>query len=410
MERRWAADRRARPPTPVPGEAQQKRGLQPAIVALQRAVGNQGMARIVQRSPLKHAQHKPKPVGAEQAGYDYTDADTIITDWFADNYAVLHLREQAEAEAIKNFTAFTDIKDPPDLSNAMIAAVFDTVTSLIPGASLIKTGITMGVFAHDIVGLRKSLAADDIELDTSQLSGPSEEHKKTAEKIYGAYEKGHQIGEGAVKVKEAYDKVEEQRRAASEAQARATELAELGIKRLSKFEDAIGTLEKQRNAARQWLKEARDAGRHRGGLSALVASYLGPSPKLGDAKESISKKLAENFELAFYKAKFGDLNLYHSTIEWTDTTEVNESYFTTGEQYVRNDRYVKDRSLTMAVRLRVAALVGNPSLAYDDLAIARILGMTVIVHVDKENRSKAELERGQQELQQRYGRRMPGEV
>lgn len=409
MERLRAVDVQRMATRPASLAAQPKAGLQPALVALQRAVGNKGMARIVQRQPRK-PRPKPKPVSSERAGYDYTDADTLITDWFADNYAVLHLREQAEAEAIKNFAAFTDIKDPPELSTAMIAAVFDVATSFIPGASLIKMGITMGVFAHDIAGLKKSLAADDIELDTSRLSGPSEEHKKTAEKIYGAYEKGHQIGEGAMKVKEAYDKVEEQRRAATEAQARASELAELGIKRLSKFEDAIGALEKQRNAARQWLKDARDARRHRGELSALVAKYLGPSPKLGDAKESISKKLAENFELAFYRAKYGDLFLYHSTIEWTDTTEVNESYFTTGEQYVRNDRYVKSDSLTMAVRLRIASLLGNPGLAYDDVAIARFLGITVITHVDKENRSKAELERGQKELQQKYGHRMPGEV
>jgi hypothetical protein len=377
------------------------------MVALQRAAGNQGMARIVQRAARKTASARPRPVTGEQADRDYSDAGTVITDWFANNYAVLHLREQAEAEAIKNFAAFTDIKDPPDLSNAMIAAVFDAVSGLIPGAALIKTGITTGVFAHDIAGLKKSLANDDIELDTSQLDGPSEGHKKTAEKIYGAYEKGH---EGATKIKEAYDKVKEQQRAASEAQARATELAELGIKRLSKFEDAIGALERQRDAARQWLKEAADAGRHRGGLSALVAEHLGPAPMLGQARESISNKLAENFELAFYKARFGDLDLYHSTIEWTDTTEVKESYFTTGEQYVRNDRYIKDSSLTMAVRLRVATLVGNPGLAYDDMAIARILGITVIVDMHKENASKAELERGQQELQQKYGRRVPGEV
>jgi hypothetical protein len=403
MERLWAADVQATPIRPA------KRTVQPAMVALQRAVGNQAMERILQRQP-KQARLKPKPVSAERAGYDYTDADTFITDWFADNYAVLHLREQAEAEAIKNFAAFTDIKDPPDLSVAIIGAVFDSALSLIPGGSLIKTGITMGVFAHDIAGLKKRLTADDIELDTSQLSGPSEGHKKTAEKIHGAYETGHKIGEGAVKVKEAYDKVQEQRRAATEAQARASEMAELGIKRLSKFEDAIAALQTQRHAARQWLKEARDANRHRGELSALVATYLGPSPKLGEAKESISKKLAENFELAFYKAKYGDLMLYRSTLEWADTTEVLESYFTTGEQYVRNDRWIKDSSLTMAVRLRIATLLGNPGLAYDDVAIGRFLGISTIVRTAKDNRSKAEVERGQKELQQKYGRRMPGEI
>jgi hypothetical protein len=117
--------------------------------------------------------------------------------------------------------------------------------------------------------------------------------------------------------------------------------------------------------------------------------------------------------------KFGDLNLDHSTIQWTDTTEVNESYFTSGEQLVQqNDRYVNDSTLTVAVRRRVATLVGNPVIANDDLVIAGILGITVIVRTDKENRSKAELERGVRELQQKgvrelqqkYGRRMPGAI
>jgi hypothetical protein len=379
-------------------------------VALQQAVGNQGMARILQRAPRKHASHKVKPVSGERASNDYTDADTMITDWYLDNSAVLELRREAERLAIESYARITLIPNPPVLSNAMIAAVFDSVTGLIPGASLIKTGITMGVFAHDIAGLKRSLAADDIELDTSELGGPSEKHKKTAEKIYGAYEKGHKIGEAGVKIKEAYDKVQEQRRAVAEAMQHSKEVSELGIKSLSTWEDAIGALQTQREAARKWLKEARDARRHRGALAALVATHLGPSPKLGGDHKSVTKKLAENYELALYKAKYGDLFLYRSTIEWTDTTEVNESYFTSGEQYVRNDRYVKDSSLTMAVRARVAELVGNPRLASDDVAIARILGITLIPHTHKENQSKAALEKAQEELQQKYGRRRPGEV
>jgi hypothetical protein len=118
------------------------------MVALQRAVGNRGMALIVARQPTK------AQLDTERVTADYTDADALITDWYEDNYAVLGLRNEAEGAAVTNYANFTELKDPPDLSNAMIAAVFGAITDLIPGAALIKTGITMGVFAHDIRGLK----------------------------------------------------------------------------------------------------------------------------------------------------------------------------------------------------------------------------------------------------------------
>jgi hypothetical protein len=255
------------------------------------------------------------------------------------------------------------------------------------------------------------LAADDIELDLPEDYGPSETHKETAEKIHTAYETGQKVGEGAVKVKEAYDDVMEKRAEAKEAAEKANELAELGIKRLSKFEDAIGALRVQRDAARDWLKDARAKGRHRGGLAALVAEHLGPAPKLGGQEESLTTKLAESFELAFYRAKFGDIQLYRPTLEWADgAVDVTASYFTAGEEYVHQPGYVRYDGLTMAVRSRVAALVGNPGLAYDDVAIAGVLGIGLISQVSKDPRSKAETEAGTKRLQDQYGHRSPGEV
>jgi hypothetical protein len=390
--------------TVAPARAPQ-RGLAPAMAALQRAVGNQAMGKLVARRPTK------EQLDSERVSADYTDAGDLISDWYEDNHAVLELKDGAEAEAIKNFMTFTDLKDPPDMGMAIFVAAFGAITDLIPGGTLIKTGITMGVFAHDMAGLKKDLAKDDIELDTSELNTPGGETVEKAEKIHGAFEKGQKIGEGALKIKEAYDATKEKQAQAAEAAERAKTQAELGIKRLGKFEDALAALQTQRDQSRQWLSDARAAGRHRGGLKALVADHLGPSPKLRDQKESLTKRLAEAMELAMYKDKFGDLWYVHNEVKWADgATDVVDSYFSTGERYVhQDDRYVMDSSLTMAVRRRIATLAGNPGWAYDDRKIAEILGMVTTGWTSKDARSKAETEKGVAELQQQYGGHHPGD-
>jgi hypothetical protein len=391
--------------TVAPAKAPQ-RGLAPGMASLQRAIGNRAMGKLLARRPTN------EQLDSERVSADYTDAAALISDWYEDNHAVLELKDGAEAEAIKNFMAFTDLKDPPDMGMAIFVAAFSAIVDLIPGGALLKTGITMGVFAHDMAGLKKELAKDDIELDTSELKTPGAETVEKAEKIHGAFEKGHQIGEGAVKIKEAYDETKEKQAQAAEAAERAHTQAELGIKRLGKFEDALAALQTQRDQSRKWLSDARSAGRHRGGLKALVADHLGPSPKLKDQKESLTKLLAEAMELALYKAKFGDLWYVHNELKWADgAVDVVDSYFSTGERYVHQDhRYVMDQTLTMAVRLRIATLAGNPGWAYDDRKMAEILGMTTTGETTTDPRSKAETEKGTAELQEKYGRRQPGEM
>lgn len=377
------------------------RGLGPGIGALQRAAGNRAVAQLA-RSP-KHHKQQPAP----DPRIDYDDASAAITDWFADWSNVLALRTDAEREAIKNYEKFTELKDPPDLSNALIGTIFNAIADMIPGGSLIKSAITAGLFAHDLASLKRDLARNDIEVpEDLGAAGPGKEHAERGEKVYGAYEKGHKLGEGAVKIKEAVDQVKEAQAAAKEAEERAHEMAELGVKRLNRWEDAVAALTKQRDAARSWLRQAWDGGR-RGGLAPLVHRYLGDAPKLEGGAEGVTSKLARAWELTLYRAKYGDIQYYRQTTQWrSGQVDVDESYFTTGEEYVHQHGYVRYSGITQALRRRVAELAGRPDAAGDDQAIAQILGMTTITQTDKEDRDKPDYDK----LQQQYGRRRVGEV
>jgi hypothetical protein len=57
----------------------------------------------------------------------------------------------------------------------------------------------------------------------------------------------------------------------------------------------------------------------------------------------------------------------------------------------------EDTSLTIAVRHKIAKLVGKPAIADDNMAIAQVLGSNFIVRTKKLNQSKYDAERFEQQ-------------
>jgi hypothetical protein len=322
------------------------------VLALQRLAGNQAV-----NSLLRKPGPKTPPPTAKPASKDLVYALDYVQDFFQGVHDVLDLKDKVEDVAIRNYSEFGKLKDPPKLSDAIIGAIFSTLVGLIPGGTIIKLGITTGLFALDMRGLRKDLEVmpiPGVSAEDEKAKGPTAKHTEKAGKIYEHGKTGYDTG------KAVYDAVKAQReaeKAASEAEASAKEIAGLQHGRITHWVNAINDARAQEAKIKAWLREADDKGA--GGLEAAVHKRLGDIPAVNEA---FQRGLEKEYELELYRAKY-------AKAKWVTTTSIDEMY---GSKYV-NSRIEGADELSEATRRRIAELDGHPFMWEYPAMIAIIL-------------------------------------
>lgn len=283
------------------------------MLALQRTAGNRATAQVLARrqptkAPVKRrrpgkAPAKPQRLTQEQVlgiSADYTNAHTAVDRHFERVRNVLLIRNEVHQTAIENFKTFSKLTDPPSMSEAILNSIFESVIGLIPGGAAIKLGLSTGLFALDMMALKKDLAEyplPGVTVEEERAKGPSTATKAKAEKIYERGKTVYGIGKG---VHDAYKDVKAKEKAATEAEAEAKESAAMHSGRIADLAKALEQLDAQEDAVIAWLKQAQARGEHRGGIEAAVKKRLGPEPP---KPEQVRAPLEKQYELALYEKK-----------------------------------------------------------------------------------------------------------
>jgi hypothetical protein len=326
------------------------------VLALQRLAGNQAVNSLLRKPGPKTP--PPPALTDKQASDDLAFALKYVDDFFEGVRDVLNLKDKVQDVAIRNYSEFGKLKDPPKLSDAIIGALFSSLVGLIPGGTIIKLGITTGLFALDMRALKKDLDVmpiPGVSAEDEKAKGPTAKHTEKAGKIYEHGKTGYDTG------KAVYDAVKAQReaeKAASEAEASAKEIAGLQHGRITDWTKGISDARQQEAKIVEWLKGAVAKG-NRGGLEAAVKKDLGPIPEVNEA---FQKQLEKEFELELYRAKY-------AKAKWVTTTSIDEMY---GSKYV-NSRMEGADDLSEATRRRIAELDGHPFMWEYPAMIAIIL-------------------------------------
>jgi hypothetical protein len=172
------------------------------------------------------------------------------------------------------------------------------VIGLIPGGAAIKIGLTTGLFALDMMALKKDLAGSPIPgitVEEERAKGPSDRTKAKAGKIYERGKTVYDVGKG---VRDAYKDVKAKQEAATQAEAEAKEAAAMHGGRIADLANALSQLEAQQKTVIGWLKQAQARGEHRGGIEAAVLKRLGPEPP---DPAQVRAPLEKQYELALYE-------------------------------------------------------------------------------------------------------------
>jgi hypothetical protein len=283
------------------------------VLALQQTAGNRATAQVLARkapskAPARRkrpAKRHPKvtPLTQEEllaVSADYTNAHTAVDRHFERVRDVLTIRNEVHQTAIENFKTFSKLTDPPSMSEAILNSIFESVIGLIPGGAAIKIGLSTGLFALDMVALKKDLAEypiPGVTVAEERAKGPSTGTKAKAEKIYERGKTAYDIGKG---IHGAYKDVKAKEKAASEAEAEAKESAAMHSGRISDLAKALEQIDAQEDAIIAWLKRAQTRGEHRGGIEAAVKKRLGPDPP---KPEQVRGPLEKQYELTLYEKK-----------------------------------------------------------------------------------------------------------
>ena len=326
------------------------------VLQLQQMAGNKAVTSLM-RAPKKPPKDKPAPkISDKAASDDLSFALKYVDDFYEGVRDVLELRDKVRDNAIRNYVEFGKLTDPPSLADAIFGAIVSSLIGLIPGGAIIKAGITTGLFALDMRGLRKDLEVmpiPGVSADEETAKGPTARHTGKAEKIYDKGKTAYDIGGNVVgAVKETQKKQEE----AAAAEAAAKEIAGLHHGRVTDWTKAIQDARKQEDQVVAWLKLAVTFGK-RGGLEAGVKRFLGPIPEVNEA---FQKALEKEYELALYRQKYAEA-------KWVTTYSTDE--YTT----YTSSRLEGGPPLSNATKKRIAELDGHPWMWEHPRMIALIL-------------------------------------
>ena len=348
-------------PAPAAGPQRPARaaGSAGSVLAVQQMAGNRATAQLLARQAVKT---DPPPLDAHD---DLALALDYVNQYYAQVVDLIELKDKVADNAQKNAHDFGDLKDPPSISDAVVAEIFSQVVSLIPGGKLVTAAITAGVFTLELAKLEAELREypiPGVSVEDEHKKGPSEHTKAKVEKAVGhakdAYDKGKAvIGAGI--------KAAEDQAAASKAEAAAKEEAAMRGKRVGDWREAITLARTQQKAIKGSLELAARKGTDRGKLKEIVAKRLGPPPEL---TAKLQQELERHYELELYKRKL------------TIATETEYTYYNgvSGRRTAGSStalELVDGGKPSQAMLRRIAELVGQPWMWIYPFALAGLLGI-----------------------------------
>jgi len=330
------------------------------VLQLQRMAGNRAVTSLM-RAPAK-APVKPAPVTDKAASDDLAFALKYVDDFYEGVRDVLELKDKVRENAIRAYTDFGKLKDPPSIADAVLGSLVDSALGLIPGGAIIKAGLTAGIFALDMRALKKDLDVmpiPGVSAEDEKKKGATAAHKERAAKYYDRGKTAYDAGAAAIKA--AKDAREKQEAAAAE-EATAKELAGLHSGRVTDWTRAIQDSRAQENKVTEWLRAAVAKGT-RGGLEAAVKARLGPIPEVN---QQFQDAFAKSYELELYRAKYAGARwVTTETDYWTATG--------TGDQTLTSSR-LEGGSLSKATMRRIAEIAGQPHMAIsEEYVVTQIL-------------------------------------
>ena len=339
------------------------RGSAPSdsVLQLQRMAGNRAVNSLM-RAPPTTAPVKPAAISDKSASDDLAFALKYVDDFYEGVRDVLELKDKVRENAIRAYTDFGKLKDPPSIADAVLLSLAESALGLIPGGAIIKAGLTAGVFALDMRALKKDLDVmpiPGVSAADEKAKGATTAHKEKAGKIYDRGKTAVDAGAGAVKAAKAAKEAQE---AAAAEEANAKEMAGLHSGRVTDWTKAIQDSRLQENKVTEWLRQAVNKG-SRGGLEAAVKKRLGEIPQVS---EKFQDTFAKSYELKLYRAKYVGAR-------WVTTETDYWSATGTADQTLTSSR-LEGGSLSAATRRRIAEIAGQPHMwQYEEYVITQIL-------------------------------------
>jgi hypothetical protein len=144
----------------------------------------------------------PPPITDKAASDDLAFALKYVDDFYEGVRDVLELKDKVRENAIRAYTDFGKLKDPPTILDAVLGSLVDSALGLIPGGSIIKAGLTAGIFALDMRALKKDLDVmpiPGVSAADEKKKGATEKHKERAGKIYDRGKTAVDAGGAAIK-------------------------------------------------------------------------------------------------------------------------------------------------------------------------------------------------------------------
>jgi hypothetical protein len=347
---------RRRPGQDARSAAPPRRNLGPsAVLAMQQMAGNRAVGRLA-RQP-KGKEKEPPPLTADQ---DLVFAVKYVTDYYTAVREVLGLKNEIEQQAIENYKQFGALKDPPSVTDAVLAEIFNQVVGLIPGGKLVSATLTAGVFAVQLAELQRDLELiPGASIEDEHRKGPSEKTKAKVEKVVGG---GKQAIDSGKAIVGAGIKAAEEQAAASKAEAAAQENAAMQGRRITEWRKGLELARRQERAIVDELELAVRKGTDSGKLKQKVIQRLGPFPEVSEAKQDELERLYE-------------LQLYRQKLTLATTTH---HYRGGGARFDSDEtelELVDGGTTSAATRRRIAALLRMDWLAAWPLVLGHQLGV-----------------------------------
>ena len=167
------------------------------VLQLQQLAGNRAVTSLMRqptKAPPKRTlkEVEPKAAPAPQmsdkaASDDLAFALKYVDDFYEGVRDVLELKDKVRENAIRAYTDFGKLKDPPSIADAVLMSLAESALGLIPGGNIIKMGLTAGIFALDMRALKKDLDVMPIvgmSAEDEKKKGPQTAHKEKAGKYY----------------------------------------------------------------------------------------------------------------------------------------------------------------------------------------------------------------------------------
>lgn len=265
-----------------------------AALALQRLAGNRATTGLILRKPQTK---EAEPPALDTQG-EFALALDHIQSYYSGVRSLLELEDKVRENALKNFSEFSKLRDPPSIAGAIFAEVFTQIVGLIPGGQLVTAAVTAGVFARQMAKFEKDMKEYPIpgmSVEEEREKGPSDKTKAKVEKVYGHGKTGVEAGKAVIA---AGLKAAEAKAAASAAEAAAQEAAAMGGKRIADWTKATELSYVQQTALRDKVVVAYRKGAEPGKLKEFVEKATGPRPRL---TAELQDKLERESELALYR-------------------------------------------------------------------------------------------------------------